>query len=215
MPDWQKFANLLGMAQYGDDVRKVKERKRKEGIEAEELGFRRDANARAGASEARESERATYDKGRRGSKEESDRLSLEAARFKLEDMPVQAGYAAEDQGFQRSANERAGKELTLRGEDLAIRRAERAQANADRAKAQARADEDQQFQRGNVQSAYDARNNPQGEALAKAKKLQEIIDTSGDSDQVEDAKEQLAFIQADLDKERVLREVKRSTVVGR
>lgn len=215
MPDWQKFANLLGMAQHGDAVRATKEKKRKEGIESEELGFRRDANARAGASEARESERDTYDKGRRGSKEEADRMSLEAARFKLEDMPVQAGYAAEDQGFQRSANERAGKELTLRGEDLALRRAERAQANADRARGQARSEEDQLIQRGNVQSQYDQANNPQGAKLTKAKALEEIIATSGDTNQVEDAKEQLAFIQADLDKERVLRDVKRRTVVGR
>jgi hypothetical protein len=215
MPDWKKFANLLGMAQHGDAVRGERERIRKEGIQAEELGFRRDANSRAGAAEGREAEGYEYSKGRRKSKEEADDLTLAAARFKNDRMPTEAKHADEDQQFQRNEQGRADTRLKQTGMQIAIQKllaetgAGNRQAAADRAK------EDQNFQRGQVQSAYDARNNPQGEALAKAKALQEIIDTSGDTTQVEDAKEQLAFIQAELDKERVLREVKRSTVVGR
>jgi len=215
MPDWQKFANLLGMAQHGDAVRATKERKRKEGIEAEELGFRRDANSRAGAAAGREAEGYEYNKSHRGMKEEADDLSLKAARFKNDRMPTLAGYEDQDQQLQVESGKRADRQLGMTEKNLALQLARQAQADADRKRGQDRANEDQQFQRGQVQSAYDARNNPQGEALAKAKALQEIIDTSGDSEQVEDAKEKLAFIQSELDKERVLREVKRSTVVRR
>lgn len=215
MPDWQKFANLLGMAQHGDAVRATKEKKRKEGIESEELGFRRDANARAGASASREAEGYEYGKGQRAGKERAEALSLAAAQFKNDRMPTLAGYEDQDQQLQVESGKRADRQLGMTEKHLALQLAQQAQANADRKKGQDRANEDQQFQRGNVQSAYDARNDPQGEAIAKAKKLEAIIATSGNADQIASAKEELAFIKSELDKERVLREVKRSTVVGR
>ena len=77
MANWQKFATLLGMAQHGDAVRETKEKKRKEGIEAEELGFRRDANTRAGAAEGREAEESAYGRTRRGAKEQAEAAALE------------------------------------------------------------------------------------------------------------------------------------------
>jgi hypothetical protein len=49
------------MAQHGDEIRAYQAAKRKEAMEMEELGFRRDQNARAGTSEQRAITKAQQD----------------------------------------------------------------------------------------------------------------------------------------------------------
>jgi hypothetical protein len=77
MANWAAFAKTLGMAQHGDELRAHEKEKLKERNEAEELGFRRDANTRAGAAEGRESELANYRKTRRGAQEQAEAAALE------------------------------------------------------------------------------------------------------------------------------------------
>lgn len=130
MADWAKFAKLLGMAQYGDDVRAVEQRKRKEGIEAEELGFKRSANNRAESAAYREAEEAEYGKGRRKTKEEADRLALERARLgnvgAEQDISWEAGRSerdAREAARADRAEKRQAAQLGISQEELKLRKA--------------------------------------------------------------------------------------------
>jgi len=110
MPDWKKFADLLGMAQYGDAVRAVEEKKRKEGIEAEQLGFQRSANQRAESAAGRQAEEFEYEKTKRPLLEKQLQQQVEAGNLTLKEAQNKLAVFDAGGGVQGEVTRQRGKE---------------------------------------------------------------------------------------------------------